>query len=81
MSKFINTNIQKPLRYIGHEIHATYKKDAPASILLAFPDVYEIGMSHHGSRILYERVIICLSFHGKSLHAWKDAISQIGSRP
>lgn len=81
MSKFINTNIQKPLRYIGHEIHATYKKDAPASILLAFPDVYEIGMSHHGSRILYERVNYLSSHSMERVYMpWKDAISQIRSK-
>ena len=47
--------VKKPSRYIGHEINAV-KKNADrveVSILLAFPDVYEVGMSHQGLKILY----------------------------
>ncbi len=81
MSKFINTNIQKPLRYVGHEKHVAHKKSAPASMLLAFPDVYEIGMSHHGSRILYEKVNYLSSYSMERVYMpWKDAISQIRSK-
>jgi len=44
---------QKPSRYINHEINAVSKK-APLKIALAFPDIYEIGMSHLGLKILYK---------------------------
>lgn len=47
--------VSKPVRYIGNEINAV-KKDpgkVEVSVLLAFPDVYEVGMSHQGMKILY----------------------------
>jgi radical SAM family uncharacterized protein/radical SAM-linked protein len=48
--------IEKPGRYIGLELNAFYKSfdDASVRFTLAFPDVYEIGMSHLGLRLLYE---------------------------
>jgi radical SAM family uncharacterized protein/radical SAM-linked protein len=49
------SRIQRPSRYVGGEIHAI-KKDpriADVSFALAFPDVYEVGMSHLGLKILY----------------------------
>ena len=47
--------VQKPGRYIGGEWNAVKKKWTPDKIkfLLAFPDVYEIGMSNLGIKILY----------------------------
>jgi len=44
---------QKPSRYINNEIHSLYKK-SPIKVALAFPDIYEIGMSHLGLKILYK---------------------------
>lgn len=44
---------QKPSRYINREINSIYK-ESPVRVVLAFPDVYEIGMSHLGLRILYK---------------------------
>lgn len=44
---------QKPSRYINNEINALYK-EAPINVVLAFPDIYEIGMSHLGLKILYK---------------------------
>lgn len=49
------STILHPSRYLGGEIHSI-KKDHPdveVSIALTFPDVYEIGMSHVGLKILY----------------------------
>ena len=45
--------VEKPARYTGGELNMTEKKDAEVKFCLCFPDVYEIGMSHLGSRILY----------------------------
>lgn len=45
--------VEKPARYIGGEWNAITKEDAKIHFALCFPDVYEIGMSHLGSRILY----------------------------
>jgi len=46
--------VEKPGRYIGNELNAI-KKDHSGKIkfALAFPDVYEIGMSYLGLSILY----------------------------
>jgi hypothetical protein len=43
---------QRPSRYIDNEINAIHKS-ADLRMALAFPDVYEVGMSHLGLRILY----------------------------
>lgn len=51
-------NVLKPSRYIGSEWNAI-KKDwdkTEVQMVFAFPDVYEVGMSHLGTRILYHLV-------------------------
>ena len=47
--------VSSPARYIGGELGTVREGFDPAgaNILLAFPDAYEIGMSHQGLRILY----------------------------
>lgn len=47
--------VQKPARYIGEEYNSVHKDPSQIDIrfAFAFPDVYEIGMSHLGMRILY----------------------------
>src|ERR1700733_13493946 len=48
--------VQKPARYLGGE-HGARTKDwdaVEARVCLAFPDVYDIGMSHLGFKILYK---------------------------
>ncbi|MBW1922152.1 MAG: TIGR03960 family B12-binding radical SAM protein [Deltaproteobacteria bacterium] len=49
------SRIRRPSRYIGGEVNAVKKDPASVdvSIALVFPDVYEVGMSHHGLKILY----------------------------
>lgn len=56
LSDQILLKIEKPARYIGNEINIVRKDPAQAAIRFAmcFPDVYEIGMSHLGMKILYE---------------------------
>ena len=53
-SEFLS-RVEKPSRYIGGEYQEARKDPARVSarICLAFPDVYEIGMSHLGTKILY----------------------------
>ena len=48
--------VEKPARYLGGEFGAVPKDWAPveARVCLAFPDVYDIGMSHLGFKILYK---------------------------
>ena len=50
--------VVKPARYLGKEPNAVRKdwRGVDVRVALAFPDIYEIGMSHLGSRILYEVV-------------------------
>ena len=45
--------VEKPARYMGGEMGSIRKDAADLRIALAFPDVYEVGMSHLGLRILY----------------------------
>ncbi len=47
--------VSKPTRYLGGEINSTAKNwgDVRLKFALAFPDVYEVGMSHLGIQILY----------------------------
>ncbi len=48
--------VEKPNRYTGAE-HGARKKawgDVEARVCLAFPEIYDIGMSHLGFRILYK---------------------------
>ncbi|MBE7039330.1 MAG: TIGR03960 family B12-binding radical SAM protein [Ruminococcaceae bacterium] len=48
-------NVQKPARYIGTEYGSIHKNLSDVYIRFAFcfPDVYEVGMSHLGMKILY----------------------------
>jgi len=50
--------VQKPTRYLGIERNLIRKpwNDVSVHVALAFPDAYEIGMSHQGTRILYHLV-------------------------
>ena len=47
--------VAKPARYLGGEYLSVIKPagDVDARMALAFPDVYDIGMSHLGTKILY----------------------------
>ncbi len=47
--------VRKPARYSGGEFGATIKPRSSAELRVAFcfPDVYEVGMSHLGMKILY----------------------------
>jgi radical SAM family uncharacterized protein len=50
--------VNKPVRYIGDEFNIQIKDWAATDlkVALAFPDIYEIGLSHLGLRILYELI-------------------------
>ena len=47
--------VSKPTRYIGNEFNSVHKKAEDVDIRFAFcfPDIYEVGMSHLGLKILY----------------------------
>jgi radical SAM family uncharacterized protein len=48
--------VQKPGRYTGGELHQVVKDwgQTPLRVLLAFPDVYDLGMSNLGLAVLYD---------------------------
>ncbi|MBN1909034.1 MAG: TIGR03960 family B12-binding radical SAM protein [Pirellulales bacterium] len=52
----VSTGIQTPAQYVGGELNARVKDHARVrgTVCLAFPDVYSIGMSHHGLQVLYD---------------------------
>lgn len=47
--------VEKPARYIGGELNSIVKdtKSVAVRFAMCFPDVYEVGMSHLGTKILY----------------------------
>jgi radical SAM family uncharacterized protein/radical SAM-linked protein len=54
-AKFLD-KVEKPNRYTGAEFGVRRKSwsDVQARVCLAFPEIYDIGMSHLGYRILYK---------------------------
>jgi len=48
--------VQKPGRYIGEEWNRTVKNWANTDVkfLISYPDIYEIGMSNQGLKVIYE---------------------------
>ncbi len=51
----ILADVRKPARYLGGERNAVVKDPASVdvSFALLFPDLYEVGMSHLGTQIIY----------------------------
>ena len=47
--------VENPIQYIGNELNSIHKEVHPDIIryAFAFPDIYKIGMSHLGMKILY----------------------------
>ncbi|MDR0375305.1 MAG: radical SAM protein, partial [Treponema sp.] len=48
--------VEKPVRYVGGEYGRLARKDAALQTVIAFPDLYEIGMSNQALRVLYNRL-------------------------
>ncbi len=72
--------ILKPGRYIDGEWNAVHKEwtDGRLKFALCFPDMYEIGMSHLGMRILYgilnrEKDVVC----ERVFAPWRDMEEKI----
>ena len=58
ISDDILCKVEKPARYVGGELNQVIKNPSEVDIRFAFcfPDVYEVGMSHLGTRILYHTI-------------------------
>jgi len=68
--------VEKPVRYIGNELNCIKKELRQVALhgVLCFPELYDIGMSHFGSQILYHIV----NRHepwalSRCYHPWLDA--------
>ncbi len=50
--------VQKPGRYVGGELNSTIKDwdKAQTKVALVFPDIYDIGVSNVGLKILYDQI-------------------------
>ncbi len=49
-------SVEKPARYTGGEYGLLAKKEAALQMVIAFPDLYEIGMSNQAVKILYNNI-------------------------
>ncbi|OOC45258.1 TIGR03960 family B12-binding radical SAM protein [Thermosipho sp. 1074] len=77
--RFLNEellNVQKPARYIGGEFNQVRKDvENKFRIALAFPDVYEVGMSHYGLELLYHYINSFEEFYAERVFLpWVDMI-------
>jgi radical SAM family uncharacterized protein/radical SAM-linked protein len=74
------TKVRRPAQYLGGE-DGQVRKDwdaASARMCLAFPDLYEIGMSHLGFRILYGALNDDPRFLAERAYAvWSDMESEL----
>ncbi len=75
--------VEKPARYIGGEYNQIVKdpKAVRVQLALAFPDLYDIGMSHLGTKILYSLVnkredMLC----ERAFAPWPDMEAQLRTR-
>lgn len=73
--------VSKPIRYINNEINAFHKNASNLyRFCLIFPDVYEIGMSHLGMKILYERLNMIEHIYAERFYMpWADALEKFGN--
>lgn len=73
--------VNKPARYINGEINSFHKDhEGRSTFCLIFPDIYEVGISHIGYKMLYERLnrleeVACERF----FMPWTDAVDKFGS--
>ena len=77
------TSVQKPGRYLGGEEQQILKDHGSlaCTFVLAFPDIYEVGMSHLGTRILYDLVnqaedLVC----ERAFSPWVDMEAELRAR-
>ncbi len=75
--------VAKPGRYVGGELHSVRKNwdECEVRVALAFPEIYEIGMSHLGLKILYHIINSRPDFLAeRTFCPWQDMEKQMRSR-
>jgi len=66
-------HFQKPSRYINGEVNVLRKEGAEVRVALVFPDIYDVGMSHLGLKILYDQVnALPYASAERVYHPWLD---------
>ncbi|MDY3974802.1 TIGR03960 family B12-binding radical SAM protein [uncultured Veillonella sp.] len=76
-------HVEKPARYMGGEWNSVVKdhSEVDVTICLGFPDVYEVGMSHLGIKILYSIVNERPDFAAERVCApWHDMEAEMRKR-
>lgn len=69
--------VLRPSRYINNEINSVHKKSI-VRVALAFPDIYDVGMSHLGLKILYEIINnIPYTSAERAFSPWPDMESEM----
>lgn len=79
----ILSSVQKPARYTGGEFGSIVKDKSTVevTIALAFPDVYEVGMSYLGFKILYHLVNKMEGVQAERVYAvWTDLEEKMRER-
>ena len=79
----ILSSVQKPARYTGGEFGSIIKpaEEVEATIALAFPDVYEVGMSYLGFKILYHLLNKTAGVQAERVYApWVDMEAKMRER-
>ncbi|MEF3255312.1 MAG: TIGR03960 family B12-binding radical SAM protein [Deferribacterales bacterium] len=74
--------VSKPVRYINNEINSIHKdfEFDYLKVCLIFPDLYEVGMSHLGIKILYESLNSSSKIVAERFFMpWTDALDKFGS--
>jgi len=72
--------VAKPARYIGNEVNSVIKDPERVDIRMAvsYPDVYEVGMSNLGIRIIYDAVNRVDNFYCERVFSpWIDFEKQL----
>jgi radical SAM family uncharacterized protein/radical SAM-linked protein len=80
MSDFDFASVEKPARYLGGESGSILKDPTQVALrfCLAFPDVYEVGMSHLGHQIIYSILNSREDIYAERVYApWADAAEQL----
>ena len=73
--------VRKPIRYTGGEYNITVKTDPAISVGIVFPEVYEIGMSNLGIKIVYHLFNQGTDIQCERVFApWSDFGEQLQSR-
>ena len=76
-------SVQKPIRYTGGEVNQIIKENSKVRLrfALCFPDIYEIGMSHTGGRIIYKMLNDIEGVQCERVFApWEDARQEMKKR-